>query len=196
MRPLVMDFPNDPSALNIPDQYLFGPSVMVAPVTHKRQLPRFCRVYLPQNTTWLNFYTNAQLPGNQSVTTEAPLETIPLFVPAGTILPLGPEVEYANEKPDAPLELRIYPGADAHFTLYEDSGDGYQYESGQHATVPLTWSDKTQTLTLGTRTGTYPDMPQHRTFNIILIHPNQPTPTTGPTTLTYTGQPLTTTLSP
>ncbi len=195
MRPLVMDFPNDPQVLNIPDQYLFGPSVMVTPVTTRGATTR--KVYLPQNTTWYNFWTATPTTGGKTLTADAPIGKIPLFIPAGTILPLGPEVQYADEQPNAPLELRIYPGADAHFTLYEDAGDGYQYEQGQHATIPLTWNDKTKTLTIGERTGTYPNMPQHRTFNITFVHENHGSgqdPTPPDATLEYNGQSLSTTM--
>ncbi|MGN6370910.1 MAG: glycoside hydrolase family 31 protein [Phycisphaerae bacterium] len=187
MRPLVMDFPNDPKALSIPDQYLFGPSILVCPVTEKGATSR--QVYLPGNKPWFNFWTNAQLPASQTLSADAPISQIPLFIPAGTILPLGPEVQYANEKPNAPIELRIYPGADAHFTLYEDSGDGYQYEHGQHATIPLSWNDKTQTLTLGERSGSYPNMPLSRTFNIVSITTN------AKRTIDYSGQSATANLA-
>ncbi len=197
MRPLVMDFPNDPKALDIPDQYLFGPALLVNPVTTRGAASR--PVYLPSANpaapeTWFNFWTGKAQPAGP-ITADAPIDILPLFVRAGSILPLGPLVQYANEKPDAPIELRIYPGADAHFTLYEDDATTYDYEKGQHATIPLTWTNATRTLTLGTQEGTFPSMQKSHTFHIVFVSENHgagvdPTPAPDQT-VTYTGTSLT-----
>ncbi|MGC2546084.1 MAG: DUF5110 domain-containing protein, partial [Silvibacterium sp.] len=97
---------------------------------------------------------------------------IPLYVKAGSILPMGPEIEYAQQKPDAPIELRIYRGADGHFDLYEDQGDTYNYEKGQRAVIPIDWNESTQTVTIGPRSGSYPGMPEARKFNIVFVGEN------------------------
>jgi alpha-D-xyloside xylohydrolase len=108
--------------------------------------------------------------GANTIDALAPIERLPLFVKAGAILPMGPVVQYAGEKPDAPLELRIYRGADGHFTLYDDVGDGYGYEKGERATIPMSWDDKSGTLTLGARAGRYPGMPPTRQFQIVVVN--------------------------
>ena len=114
---------------------------------------------------------------------------------AGSILPLGPEEEYADEKPNGPIELRIYPGADGAFTLYNDEGDNYDYERGAHSTTTLTWSDATRTLTIVARQGAYPNMPRETTFHIVLARPNhgtgEATTDTADKTVTYDGSELT-----
>ena len=163
-RPLVMDFRADPQTWNIGDQFLFGPALMVSPVEEAKVRER--RVYLPQGTEWYDFWTGEKSQGGQYIDSAAPLERIPLYVRAGSLLPLGPEEEYAGEKPNGPIELRVYPGADGKFTLYQDEGDGYNYEKGSFSTIALTWSDATKTLTLGARSGSYPGMPAEMTFHI------------------------------
>jgi alpha-D-xyloside xylohydrolase len=105
----------------------------------------------------------------------APLDRIPLYVRAGSILPLGPQEQYADERVNGPFELRIYTGADGSFTLYQDEGDNYNYETGHHAIIPITWSQSDNTLTLGARTGTYAGMPDETTFNIVWVKPNHGT---------------------
>ncbi|HBF33314.1 TPA: glycosyl hydrolase family 31 [Candidatus Sumerlaeota bacterium] len=170
MRPLAMDFPNDAKAWNISDSYLFGPAFLVAPVTQAKAVDR--AVYLPSGTKWVNFWTGETQEGGKTITTPAPIETLPLFARAGSIVPFGPDVQYAMEKSD-PIELRIYPGADGTFTLYEDQGDNYDYEKGAYATIPLTWNDKTRTLTLGARKGQFPGMAAQHTFRVVLVAPGQ-----------------------
>ena len=129
MRPLVMDFPDDPRVLNIADQYLFGPAILTNPVTTQGATTR--DVYLPGNTGgWYDFWTGKQQPGGNQITADAPIDILPLFIRAGSILPMGPLVQYANEKLDAPIEIRVYSGADGAFTLYEDDGHTYAYEKG------------------------------------------------------------------
>jgi alpha-D-xyloside xylohydrolase len=166
MRPLVMDYREDITARNIGDQFLLGPALMVSPVSDPGEDQR--RVYLP-NTTWTNFWTGESSQGGKFITAAAPLETLPLFVRAGSILPMGPAIEYTGQKPEDPIELRIYPGADADFTLYEDDGLTYDYEKGVYATIPLHWDDTHHTLTVGARQGSHPGMLDHRTFNIVWV---------------------------
>jgi alpha-D-xyloside xylohydrolase len=166
MRPLVMDYREDVTARNIGDQFLFGPALLVSPVIDPGVDRR--RVYLP-NSTWTNFWTGESFSGGQFVMAVAPLETLPLFVRAGSILPMGPALQYSNEKPADPIELRIYPGADADFTLYEDDGTTYDYEKGAHSTIPMHWDQAKQTLTIGSRQGSFPGMLDRRTFNIVWV---------------------------
>ncbi len=135
MRALVMDFPSDRHALDIPDQFLYGPALLINPVTQAGATQR--SVYLPANTTWYDFWTGAQLAGGRAIQANAPLLTMPIYVRAGSIIPMGPRLQYTGEKPADPIELRVYRGADSNFTLYEDEGDGYSYEQGQHATIPF-----------------------------------------------------------
>jgi alpha-D-xyloside xylohydrolase len=126
------------------------------------------RVYLPAGT-WRDFWTGATLVGGRTVDAPAPIETMPLFVRDGSIVPMGPVVEYADQRPDAPLELRVYRGRNGSFTLYDDAGDGYGYERGEHATIPLTWDDAAATLTIGPRAGGYPGMPAKRQFKVVWV---------------------------
>lgn len=167
MRPLVMDWRTNEKVREIGDQYLFGPSVLVNPVTQEGATSR--PVYLPPAAGWYDFWTGEQLRGDQTLLAPAPLDRMPLFVKAGSILPLGPAVEYATAAAKAPLELRIYRGADANFTLYEDEGDTYDYEKSEYATIPLHWDDATSTLTIGTRQGKYPGMATEREFRVVAV---------------------------
>jgi alpha-D-xyloside xylohydrolase len=169
MRPLVMDWRNDVEAQNTGDEYLFGPSILVAPVTQKGALSR--SVYLPK-ATWYDFWTGEKHQGEQRIEAAAPLDKLPLFVRAGAILPLGPTMEWSTEKPADPLELRIYEGADGDFTLYEDENDNYDYEKGTHATIALHWDDVAKTLTIGARQGSYPGMSAQHTFRVVLVSVN------------------------
>ena len=166
-RPLVMDWRTDPNVLDIGDQFLFGPSVLVNPVLQADASRR--TVYLPDSPAWYDFWTGASQQGGREIEASAPLDRIPLFVRAGSILPLGPEIEYADEKPSGPIELRIYPGADGDFELYQDAGDSYDYENGAHSTINLHWSQQTRTLTIGNRQGSYPGMPSSIEFNIVWV---------------------------
>jgi alpha-D-xyloside xylohydrolase len=129
-------------------------------------------VYLPAAAGWYDFWSGERVAGDQTIAATAPIDRIPLCVRAGSILPLGPEVEHAREKPDAPIELRIYRGGNGQFTLYEDQGDTYAYEHGAFATIPISWEETSSTLTIGTRSGTYPGMPAKRTFHIVWVSPN------------------------
>jgi alpha-D-xyloside xylohydrolase len=170
MRPLVMDWRTDEKVWNIGDEYMFGPAILVSPVTDQGATER--DVYLPPAARWYDFWTGKAMDGNQRLPAAAPLDRIPLYVKAGSILPMGPEIEYAQQKPDAPIELRVYRGADGHFDLYEDQGDTYNYEKGARAVIPIDWNDAAQTLTIGARSGSYPGMPAQRRFNIVLVREN------------------------
>lgn len=129
-------------------------------------------VYLPESPGWYNFWTGEFLNGGQDISTPAPIDIMPLFVKAGSIVPMGPHLQYADEKKEEPLEIRIYPGADAEFTLYEDENDNYNYEKGVYATILMKWDDKTRQLTIEKRRGEFPGMLKQRTFHIVLVDKN------------------------
>ncbi len=192
MRPLVMDFRKDKAVRKLGDEFMFGPDLLINPVTEPGAETR--KVVLPSGARWTDFWTGKALDGGQTVEASAPIAHIPIFVRAGSILPYGPAVQWAGEAPDAPIELRIYPGADASFTLYEDEGDNYDYENGARATVALRWDDRAQTLTIGARQGSYPRMPQSRVFNIVWVDENHgvsiPSTSRPDQTVTYRGQEL------
>jgi alpha-D-xyloside xylohydrolase len=191
MRALGMDFPGDPKAWNSPDEYLFGPAILVSPVTEPKA--EYRQVYLPAGSPWINFWSGQSENGGLEIKADAPLHTLPLFVRAGSILPLGPELQYASEKPADPIELRIYPGADGAFSLYEDEGDNYNYERGARATIPFVWNDKTRTLKIGPRTGEFPGMLKERTFRVVLVAPGIGTgiePSSKATEVRYRGSEL------
>jgi alpha-D-xyloside xylohydrolase len=166
-RPLVMDFRSDEKTWNIGDEFMFGPAILVNPVLKANATHR--GVYLPPSPAWYDFWTGAATPGGQEIEAEAPLDRMPLYVRAGSILPMGPEIEYATQNPGGPIELRIYRGADGEFNLYDDAGDSYDYEKGQHSVIPIRWSDSAALLTIGTREGTYPGMIETRAFRIVLV---------------------------
>ena len=131
--------------------------------------------YLPKGTTWYDYWTNKRYKGGQRVTIETTFDRVPMFVRAGSILPLGPEMQYVGEKSWDNLELRIYPGADGCFTLYEDEGDSYNYEKGAYSTIAFQWNDRTRTLTIADRQGSYPGMLQSRQFTLVLPDGKQQT---------------------
>jgi alpha-D-xyloside xylohydrolase len=141
MRGLFLDFPNDPNVADIGDEYMFGPALLIAPVTEQGATARY--VYLPAGSNWYNFWTNERINGGQRIKVQAPIDTIPVFVRAGSILPLGAPIQSTNEKQSIE-KVRIYPGADAHFTLYSDDGTTYAYERGQHDITELDWNDSSQ----------------------------------------------------
>jgi alpha-D-xyloside xylohydrolase len=169
MRPLVMEFRADTRAQNIGDQFLFGPAILVNPVTEPGANSR--HLYLPE-AKWFDFWTGTALSGARAIEAPAPIDRIPLYVRAGSILPIGPEVEFASEKSADPIEIRVYPGTNGSFTLYEDENDSYNYERGAFATIPFLWDDTTQTLTIGDRTGSFPGMLPSRTFRIVVVRSN------------------------
>jgi alpha-D-xyloside xylohydrolase len=169
MRPLVMDWRNDVEAQNTGDEYLFGPAILVSPVTTEGASSR--TVYLPK-ATWYDFWTGEQVEGGRRVQADAPLSKMPLFVRAGSIVPMGPAMEWTTEKPADPIELRVYPGVDGDFVLYEDENDGYAYEKGAHATIALHWDDGAKTLTIGQREGSFTGMLTKRTFQVVVVRSN------------------------
>lgn len=144
MRGLFLDFPKDPKVANIGDEYMFGPALLIAPVTDQGATSR--SVYLPAGCDWFNFWTNERFHGGQRITVPAPIDTIPVFVRAGSILPLGAPVQSTNEK-QAIEKVRIYPGANAHFALYSDDGTTYSYQHGKYSITKLLWDDATHTFT-------------------------------------------------
>jgi len=180
MRSLAFDFRNDVSVYNIPDQFMFGPAFLVNPVTEQLysgkqnsdSKSKTRNVYLPKSVKWYDFWTGKTLEGGQTIAANAPIETIPLYIKAGSIIPMGPFLQYATEKPADPIELRIYQGANGQFTIYEDENETYNYEKGLYSTITLLWNDQTKTLTINKREGSFPGMIMKRTFNIILVKEN------------------------
>ena len=156
MRALAMDFRQDDKALDIPDQYMFGRALLISPVVQAGSRAR--TLYLPTGADWYDFWTGERLPGGQVISAQADLSRIPVHARAGSILPLGPVKPYADAPSDAPLELRVYPGRDGSFELYDDEGDGFGYEQGRYATVRFVWHDDRSTLEIGARQGAFPGM--------------------------------------
>ncbi|HLP08155.1 MAG TPA: TIM-barrel domain-containing protein [Opitutaceae bacterium] len=193
MRPLVLDFPDDTTALDQTGEFMFGPALLVAPVLAPgvEQWP----VYLPQDAGgWFDFWTGERHIGGRTVSAAAPLSRIPLFVRGGSILPLGPVQQFSDEKLDGPIDLRIYPGADADYTLYEDDGVSNAYTEGARATVSLHWDERKQTLTFGARAGSFPEMSVKRTFRIVWVRPGcgvgDETTAAPDASIDFAGQPL------
>ena len=183
-RALVMDFAEDKMALDINDEYMFGQSLLVCPVTR----PMFSKdtkedsitvnsrqLYLPKDVNWFDFWTGEKYGGGQTVNRETPIDIIPLYVKAGSILPMGPDVQYAAEKKWDNLEIRVYPAADGEFTLYEDEYDNYNYEKGAYSTIAFQWDDERKVLIINDRQGSFPGMPDIRTFRIVIVSPGHGT---------------------
>lgn len=172
MRPMVMDFTEDINTRNLKDQYMFGTAFLVAPVykygTRNRD------VYFPENEVWYDFYTGKSINGGKTMNVEAPYERIPLFVRAGSIVPMGGEIQYASQPTDEPVTILVYAGKDGKFNLYEDEGTNYNYEKGKYSDIPLTYSDKARTLTIGDRKGSFDGMQKSRKFNVVLVDPTHP----------------------
>lgn len=185
LRALFMDFNEDQKVHNISNQYMFGKAFLVTPVTRnmyvfsdkeqwKDPYEDFSKtgtqdVYLPKGTKWFDFWTGEALNGGQMVTKEVPIDIIPLYVRAGSIVPFGPKVQYSTEKKWNNLEIRIYPGADGEFVLYEDENDNYNYEKGAYSIIKFTWDDANRTLNIADREGTFPGMLKSRKFNIVVV---------------------------
>lgn len=178
MRALPFDFMDDNATYNINNQYMFGPSFMVNPVIEplyyrpnnvKMDTKTFTRsVYLPKGTNWFDFWTGKQYDGGTTVKADASYETMPLFVKAGSIVPMGPFIQYSTEKSD-PIEIRIYPGADGEFSLYEDENDNYNYEKGVYSIITFKWNDTQKTMTIDDRKGKFPGMLKARVFNVVIV---------------------------
>jgi len=190
MRALVMDFPKDKNALNINDEYMFGRSVLVSPVTNAMYVKpavngrdtiqvedfsavRSKEIYLPAGNDWYDFWTGERSSGGNKVTKQTLLDIMPLYVKAGAVIPFGPAVQYAEEKKWDDLEMRIYPGANGKFVLYEDENDNYNYEKGVYTTISFDWDDKKKTLTISDRNGSFPGMLDSRKFNIVIVSANK-----------------------
>src|SRR5262249_42201419 len=154
MRGLVMDFPADPVVRNIADEYMFGPALLVSPVYEYGAKVR--DVYLPAGESWYDFYTADQVNGGTHIKAPPPPQRIPLYVRAGSIIPVGPEIQYTGEKAGAPITLYVYTGRDGNFTLYEDGGVDYGYEKGEFSTLGITYDEKRGELTIGARKGAFP----------------------------------------
>ncbi|MGO2128038.1 MAG: TIM-barrel domain-containing protein [Pseudoalteromonas prydzensis] len=167
MRGLVMDFGDDKTAINIDDQYMFGPAFLVNPVHEFKARTR--SVYLPKGTNWFDFYSGQSYQGGQTITANAPLEQMPLFVKAGSIVPIGGEKQFVFDNLDAPITLYIYTGADGQYTLYNDDGKSYDYEKGQFTNIDISYDDTLGTVTIGERKGQFAGMVKQRTFNIRFI---------------------------
>ena len=199
LRPLFSDFANDRRVWDTTDEFMFGRSILAAPVVEAQytaeavvkedamsgwdkkeahdsgnlakvdfKAQKTATKYLPSGAEWYDFWTGKRFKGGQKVTLQTQLDRVPMFVRAGSILPLGPEMQYTGEKSWDNLEIRIYPGADGTFVLYEDEGDNYNYEKGVFATIAFQWNNKSQTLTIGNRQGTYPGMLESRHFTVVL----------------------------
>jgi alpha-D-xyloside xylohydrolase len=165
MRPLVLDFPRDEKALNQKYEYMFGSSLLVAPVTEPGATK--WKVYAPQTKGgWYDFWTGATIPSGKDTTLDTPITKIPVLVRAGSILPMGSIEQYAGQKPPSDLDIVVYPGADGDFTLYEDEGTNYNYERGEYSTIPFHWNQQTRELLIGRRKGSYSGMLKARNFNI------------------------------
>ncbi len=171
MRPLVMDFNADNAAVNRQYQYMFGKSVLVAPVTEANVSE--WNVYLPKSAGWFDFWTGKHFNGGQSIKTDAPLDKIPLFVKAGSIIPMGKIIQYTGEKLADTLEIRVYKGADAKFNLYEDEGDNYNYEKERYTIILFNWDEKHQSLTISDRKGNFTGSLTKRVFNVVLVSENR-----------------------
>jgi alpha-D-xyloside xylohydrolase len=169
MRALEMDFAGDAKVRDISDEYMLGPAFLVSPVYEYHARKR--EVYLPAGTLWYDFYSNHAFSGGRSVPAAAPLSRMPLFVRAGSIVPVGPAIEYTGEKPDSPLTLLVYTGGNGRFALYEDEGASLDYQHGAYTTIPFSFDEATGTLEIGRRSGKFPGMQQTRTFRVRWMTP-------------------------
>lgn len=204
LRPVAFAFPDDQKTHDLKTQFLVGNELMIAPVltaqhfgpdsTPLTGIPPKREVYLPQGTAWIDFWTGRRFEGNQAIEVDTPIAQIPIFVKAGSIVPVGPSLQFAAEKPDEPVELRIYPGANGEFSLYEDQGDGYEYESGNFSTIAMHWDDRKHQLIIGTRKGQFSGMIKARQLNIVLVSEHQgnglSSTKTYSTVVRYTGKPV------
>jgi len=186
MRALAFDFLQDKNVHEINDQFMFGESIMVCPVTDSGATSR--NVYLPAGSDWFNFWTGEKLAGGQTITANAPIDIIPLFVKSGSILPMGSVMQYSSEKNNDSLELRIFGDQDASFTLYEDEGENYNYTKGNFSKIRFNYSAKEKTLTIGKREGTFNGMLETRTFKVIKLKGES-------VKITYTGTEVNVTLN-
>ena len=185
MRPLWLHFPDDPRSSECGDEYLWGTSVLVAPVVEKGASSR--RVYLPP-ANWYDFWTGERMEGGREIDRPVDLETLPLYVRAGSILPFGPVKQYVDERVEAPLVLSIFPGADASFLLYEDDGISFGYRSGDWMGIAMTWDDARRTLELKLAPGSRMLSPTPRMIDVQLLGEKKST--------TFQGKPVSITFQP
>ena len=171
MRPLVMDFNGDTAAVNRQFEYMFGKSILAAPITEPNVTE--WNVYLPESVAWYDFWTGKRFNRGQAIKADAPLDKIPLFVRAGSIIPMGSIIQYAGEKPADTLEIRVYKGACGKFDLYEDEGDNYNYEKGKYTIIPFRWDEHRQSLLIGDKLGNYPGSLTKRVFNIVFVNESE-----------------------
>ena len=169
MRPLVMDFSKDEKAVQQGYEYMFGKSMLVAPVTEAGI--KDWNVYLPKNTIWYDLWTGQQFKGGKTVKADASQGKIPVFVKGGSIVPVGKLMQYTAQTPADTLEIHVYKGADGSFELYEDEGDSYNYESGKYTIIPFKWNESAKSLTIGSLQGAYPNHLKNRVFKIIMVKP-------------------------
>lgn len=167
MRGLVMDFNGDEKVLDIKDQWMFGSALMACPVGEYQKYSR--EVYLPKQKGWYDFYTGAYHAGGQTIVADAPYDKIPVFIPEGAILPIGPEMQWSDEKKPELIDLYVYAGKDGSYTLYEDEGTNYNYEKGKYAVIDFKYDDARKQVSIGARKGSFDGMLQKRRFNIILV---------------------------
>ncbi len=176
MRSLLFDFIKDKKVKEIKDGFLFGPALLVYVVTEPmyydagniildKEKLKDC--YLPEGTGWYDFWNDKFYEGGQVVTVETPIDRTPIFVKAGSILPVTKGLQYADQKSNELLELHIYPGNDGTFILYEDEGNNYNYENGAYTTIEIKWNDKNQSFTIGKRNGSYVGMESQRVFKVV-----------------------------
>jgi len=199
MRALVMDF-NDKKVVDMNNEYMFGKSILVAPIVNAQYTPetivksdeqtgwdkkdansenksqtvnfteaKSTKVYLPEGTAWYDFWTNEKINGGREIARATTIDEIPLYIKSGSIIPFGPQVQYATEKKWDNLEIRVYPGANGVFSLYEDENDNYNYEKGVYSTITFTWNDAKKSLTINDRKGSFPGMLTTRKFNIVVV---------------------------
>lgn len=196
LRPLVMDFQSDRAVREVSDQYMFGPAFLVNPVTTYRATSR--QVVLPETAGgWYDFWTGETAAGGQTINAPAPLDSMPLYVRAGSIVPVGPELEYTLQAPADPITLYVYTGADGAFTLYEDDGVSYAYEGGAFSKIGLSYDEASSTLTIDDREGAFDGMLSERTFDVIFVTPDSPVGFSfepmAQTNVTYSGSRVTVT---
>lgn len=170
MRGLVMDFNGDDNVYDIKDQWMFGPALMACPVGEYQKYSR--NVYLPKQKGWYDFYTGKHYAGGQTIVADAPFDKIPVFVPEGSILPVGPEMEWSDQKKAELIDLYVYAGKDGSYTLYEDEETNYNYEKGKYAMIDFKYNDAQKTITIAARKGSFDGMLQKRRFNIVLVSDN------------------------
>jgi alpha-D-xyloside xylohydrolase len=190
MRGLIMDFNHDPKVKDIPDQFMFGDAFLVNPVSDYKANSR--KLYLPAGTGWYNFYDGSYQEGGAEIEAPAPMDKMPLYVKAGSIIPIGPEIQYTLEKPADVITLFIYGGKDAQYKLYEDENINYNYENGKFSVIPISYNDATGTVSFDARQGSFTGMLVNRVFNIVLVNKEKPVsfdPLMKPhSTLKYSGK--------